>query len=274
MLFCICLRFRSSFCAALFVCAALSAAGCSGEGSAGSKFEPAKPGVLTVATAFLPAPGFWQGSPPYSGFEAGLAAALAKHLGLNRVAVVQVPFATIVGGKLGGADLALSQLTPTKKREHSLDFSTPYLNAPAGVLATQGVDANDVAGLQKLRWVVSRVSTLTPIVMDRIRPNTDPIEVLDRSAALRVLRAGRADALLLDLPVALGLARDDPVLFQVLGQLSNEEGLAAALPKGSHNVEIVDSAIRSLQADGTIDKLVTRWLGKSEEDVPLIRTED
>ena len=267
-------RYRSLF-AAFLGCAVLSTAGCSGgQSAAGSSFEPATPGVLTVATAFLPAPGFWEGSPPYSGFEAGLAAALAKHLGLDHVAVVQAPFAAIVGGKLRGADLAISQLTPTKKREHSLEFSTPYLNAPAGVLARQGVDASDIESLRKLRWVVSRVSTLTPIVMNRIRPSADPIVVLDRSRALQILRSGRADALLLDLPVALGLAQDDPVLFQVLGQLSINEGLAAALPKGSRNVEVVDSAIRSLQADGTVDKLVTRWLGESQEDVPLIRTED
>jgi ABC-type amino acid transport substrate-binding protein len=36
----------------------------------------------------------------------------------------------------------------------------------------------------------------------------------------------------------------------------------------------VDSAIRFLQADGTVDKLVARWLGTDEEDVPLIRAED
>jgi ABC-type amino acid transport substrate-binding protein len=88
-----------------------------------------------------------------------------------------------------------------------------------------------------------------------------------------VLRAGRADALLLDLPVALGLARDEPAIFHVVGQLSGEEGLAAVLPNGSHNREIVDSAIRHFQADGTIGKLVDRWLGESVEDVPLIRTE-
>jgi hypothetical protein len=34
------------------------------------------------------------------------------------------------------------------------------------------------------------------------------------------------------------------------------------------------SKIRRLQADGTSDKLVTRWLGEAERDVPLIRTED
>src|SRR5262245_40623986 len=240
------------------------------ETSGGADFVPVRPGVLTVATAFLPAPGFWQGDPPTTGgFEAGLARALAHRLGLSGVRVVQVPFAQIVAGHLGGADLALSQLTPTDERERVLDFSTSYLSAPPGVLARTGVEASDVATLRTLHWAVSRVSTLTPIVEDTIRPDGPVVETGDRTEALRVLRAGRADALLLDLPVALGLARDEPQRFHVLGQLSGGEGLlAAALPNDSHNDEIVDTAIRHLQADGTLDELVSRWLGTGEDDVP------
>jgi polar amino acid transport system substrate-binding protein len=254
--------------------AALTLAACAGgRTAAGTSFKAEHPGVLTVATAFLPAPGFWQGNPPTSGFEAGLAAALARRLGLDRVRVVQVPFAAIVHGDLGGADIALSQLTPTAERERSVDFTTPYLSAPPGVLARTGVEAFDVRSLRELRWVVSRVSTLTPIVMHRIRPSRPPVAVEDRAQALGVLRAHRADALLLDLPVALGLAHADARLFQVVGQLQGEEGLAAALPNRSRNREIVDSAIRHLDADGTIDRLASRWLGASGEDVPLILTE-
>ena len=89
-----------------------------------------------------------------------------------------------------------------------------------------------------------------------------------------MLRQGGADALLLDLPVALGLARAEPSRFHVVGQLSGGEGLAAALPKHSPNSEIVDSAIRSLQANRSIDDLVSRWLGTSPGDVPLIRPEN
>jgi polar amino acid transport system substrate-binding protein len=262
-----------TFAAFLGAIAVLVSACGSKEGAAGSSFHPAQPGVLKVATAFLPAPGFWEGTPPTKGFEAALAADLAHRLGLDRVEVVQVPFADIVSGKLGGADIALSQTTPTKEREQKVDFTTPYLISPPGVLARQGADARDENGLKKLHWVISSASTLTPIVKDRIRPNSDPIVTVDRAQALDVLRVGRADALLLDLPVALGLAREEPALFHVIGQLSGQEGLAAILPNGSPNREVVDSAIRHFQANGTIGKLVDRWLGRSVEDVPLIRTE-
>lgn len=232
--------------------------------------------MLAVATAFLPAPGFWEGDPaaPSGGFEQGLAAALAERLGLGRVRVVQVPFARIAAGDLGGADLALAQMTPTGERERVADFTTPYLAAQPGVLVRAGVEAADLSDLQELRWVISRVSTLTPIVRGRVRPNDPPLEVVDRAEALAALRAGHADALLLDLPVALGLARAEPEAFAVIAQLGGGEGLAAVLPDGSRNLEVVDSAIRALAADGTIDGLVSRWLGRSSEDVPLIRTDD
>ena len=265
---------RSPVGAVVVACLALLVASCGGEPSAGRAFKPVKPGVLTVATGFLPAPGFWEGSPPRAGLEAALANKLARRLGLARVDVVQVPFARLAAGDLGGADIAISQLTPTAERERRLDFTTPYLTAPAGVLTRVGTAASDVEGLRGLRWVVSRSSALTPIVERDIRPERAPITVADRSGALRALRAGRADAVMLDLPVALALAHSDPARLHVLGQVPDDRGLAAALPEGSANHEIVDSAIRRLQADGTIDKLVTRWLGEAEQDVPLIWTEE
>jgi ABC-type amino acid transport substrate-binding protein len=55
----------------------------------------------------------------------------------------------------------------------------------------------------------------------------------------------------------------------VLGQLTGGEGLAAVLPKGSPNLDIVDSSIRALTANGTISRLSSKWLG-SQADVRLI----
>jgi ABC-type amino acid transport substrate-binding protein len=254
--------------------AALS--GCAGpHGAAGTAFHPATPGVLTVATAVLPAPGFWQGTPPTSGgIEAGLARALAARFGLASVKVIQVPFAQITAGHLHGADVAISQLTPTKARQNVLAFTTPYLTSPPGVLALANVNASDVKSLRELEWVVSTTSSLTPILDSQVRPIDPPVVTTDRTAALRVLRSGGAEALLLDLPVALGLAQADPLRLHVVAQPSGGEGLAVALPKGSPNEQIVDSAIRAFLADGVIDKLTSRWLGGNEDNVPLVRTED
>ena len=235
---------------------------------------------MTVATAVVPAPGFWDGrdgSPPTRGLEAGLARALADRFGLDDVAVVVVPFPDIAGGDLGGADIALTQMTPTRERERDVDFTTPYLSTPPGVLVArygEGAGARDAEDLRELRWVVVRSTTLTGVVEDRIRPERDPVEVDDRPAALDQVSDGDADALLLDLAVAQGLAEEPDLGFEVAGQLTGDEGLAVVLPEGSDNREAVDSAVRAFKADGTIDDLVDRWLGGSADDVPLIRVND
>src|SRR5437764_14202927 len=100
---------------------AIVAGACGSSGRTGSSgtFTPAHKGTLTVATAFFPAPGFWEGVPsgPSGGFEWELAGQLAKRFGVASVAVVPVPFGDLVAGHLGGADLALSELTPTSERE-------------------------------------------------------------------------------------------------------------------------------------------------------------
>src|SRR4051812_15005055 len=97
--------------AAIVVAALAVAAGCGSTARPGATgtFKPAKADTLTVATAFFPAPGFWEGRPeaPSGGFEWDLAHALADRFGLRSVAVVAVDFEDLVGGHLSGADLAL-----------------------------------------------------------------------------------------------------------------------------------------------------------------------
>jgi ABC-type amino acid transport substrate-binding protein len=234
---------------------------------------------LTVATAFFPAPGFWEGVPaaPTGGFEWELAGVLAKRFGLASVVVVPVAFGDLVSGHLGGADLALSELTPTAERGKVLDFSTPYLVAPPGVVVRPGTSVRDLAGLRQLRWVTVTGSTLTKVVHDDVRPERSALEVAGRPDALDAIDSGRAQVMLLDLPVALALAKAQPERYHVTAQLAGSEGLAAALPNRSKNLAAVDTAIRSFVADGTIDRLSRRWLGaelsSGDDSVPLIRTE-
>ena len=267
--------------AAVLIASALAMAACaqtSGTGATG-RFTPEHPGVLTVATAFFPAPGFWEGRPasPTGGLEWELARALARRFDLAKVAVVPVPFGDLVAGELHGADLALSELTPTSDRRKVLEFTSPYLVAPPGVVVRPGIATPDLAALRELRWVAVEGSTLTDIVHDRVRPRASVAIVGGRRQALDAIDAGTAEAMLLDLPVGLALARSAPDRYDVTAQLSGTEGLAAALPLHSKNLEAVDTAMRALVADGTVDDLSTRWLGGAlsagDDELLLIRTE-
>jgi polar amino acid transport system substrate-binding protein len=257
----------------------LACSGCSSGGSQGT-FTPRTPGTLTVATAQIPDPGFWSGTPqhPTGGFEYGLARALAARFGLARVKVTIVPFKQLLAGDLGGADLALSDITVTQERAKRVAFSASYLSAPPSILVRPGTQVDDVSSARSLRWAVESGTTLQSELEETIRPSRHPLILHHQREALAALRAGRVDAVMLDLPVALAYARESPKAYAVAAQLPSEDVLAAALPKGSENLEAVDSAIRAFNSDGTIERLGRKWLdteleeGQSEQ-VPALRTE-
>ncbi len=247
-------------------------------GAAGS-FTTHTPGTLTVATAQIPDPGFWSGTPahPTGGFEYGLARALQQRFGLAELKVIVLPFKQIVGGELGGADLALSDITVTDERSQHVDFSTPYLSAPPAIVVRPGTDVPDVHDARALSFAVEEGTTLQEALHEAIEPLTAPLVLAHQREVLSALRGGRVQAVMLDLPVALAYAREAPHVYAVAAQLPSEDVLAAALPNGSDNLEAVDSAMRAFSSDGTIERLGHEWLDTDleegqAEDVPALRT--
>jgi ABC-type amino acid transport substrate-binding protein len=268
--------------AARLICAVLAglaafAPGCGGESASGT-FEPATADTLTVVTEPLPIAGFWEGSDakPTGGLEYAIAQELRSRLGVAKLVVRTRPFNQIAGGDLAGADVALDLLTPTPAREKVLEFTTPYTQSPPALVSRTGDEIPDVQTAQERRWVVKRGTTFANIIADQIRPDEPPIEVDTRAEVLGALTARRADVAMFDLPAADAIANEVPGL-SVVARLASTEPIAAALPKGSKNGEAVGSALRAMDADGTIDRLARRWLGTSLQDsandTPLLRTD-
>jgi len=251
-----------------FLVAATVGGGCSGKAKEPVLVSaaPATPGTLTVATT-LPAPGFWEGDDVTivgGGYEWGLARALADEFDLD-LRIVDVPFAEIVAGDLGGADLALAQIEITEERLEVLDFSLPYFASDFGVLMLAGERMPDIDTARGLRWTVVEGARQQGFLTETIRP-TEPIRaVTDDVAAAEEIRSGMVDAALIDLSSALIQAHDDDTLgvaakFVTGGQYS------VVLPKGSANLEKVDAALRGFQRDGTLRNLADTWL------IPLFST--
>ena len=162
---------------AALLLAGVLASGCGddSEGSAGGTFTPATAGVLTVATN-LPAPGFWDGNDVdhlTGGFEWGIATDLAKRFGLE-ITFVDAPFEQLASGDLGGADIALAQISTTEQRRELMDFSAPYYPSNAGALARDGVELRDLAGAKELKWVVEESTTEQSLARgrDQARPRS------------------------------------------------------------------------------------------------------
>jgi polar amino acid transport system substrate-binding protein len=264
----------------LGIAVSLTACANSGNGAAGT-FTPRVKDTLTVATAQIPDPGFWTGTfaHPTGGFEYALARALASHFGLSKIKIVQVSFHELVRGHLGGADLALSDITITEQREQHLDFSTPYLKAPPAIVVRPGTKVADVNAARDLDWAVQNDTTLKEALEKDIEPKTKTLVFEHQSEKLAALTSGRVDAVLLDLPVGLAYARESPRKYAVVAQLPSEADLGAALPSGSENTEAVDSEIRRLSSEGEIDRLAHRWLHADYEeggvnDVPVLRVDE
>lgn len=255
---------------------AATACGAAPNGPAAGMFTSSEPGVLVVA-ASLPARGFWEGTAeaPTGGFEYGLALELAERFGLDEVRVVDVPFDRLVSGDLGGADLALAELTPTLGRDARLDFSTPYLDAHPAVLVRVGTEVLDLAAARDLRWAVQAGSIHVPLAEQRIRPAGGPLEMPDIGSVVAAVADGTVDAALLDLPTAVVQERLSNGALRVVAQFATDDALAAAVPEGSGNLDAIDSAIRTMLRDGTIQALADEWFGRAivdgSLDIALIR---
>ena len=265
---------------ALASCALAVGAGCGDRSTsaAAGTFTPRTPGTLIVATSEVPAAGFWLGTRrhPTGGFEYELARALADRFDLQSVRLRILHFHRIVAGHLGGADLALDLITPTAQREEHLDFSTPYLtDAPTAVVRT-GTSIPDLATAQELRWGAIKATTFVGDIESMVAPDT-PVDTFDgQREMLAALRDKRIDAVMFDLPLAVAIANQSHGRLDAAAQLPSKETIAAALPKGSDNVQAVDSAIRAFIADGSVNNWLDRWVGSeaanAETAIPLLRT--
>jgi polar amino acid transport system substrate-binding protein len=269
---------RRSLTAGLGCCALALLGGCGSiSGSAGS-FTPAHPDVLTVATAAVPSAGFWEGTPsrPTGGFEYELSRQLAKRFGLVSVRVRIVHFHRLVEGHLGGADLGIDLITPTEEREKQLEFSTPYLKAAPTVVVRSGTEVPDLASAQELRWGAVRSTTFVERIADSVDPEEPAVLFDGQREMLAALQAGRVEAVMFDLPLAVATANHSAGRLEAVAQLPEPEAIAVALPKGSPNRQAVDSAIRAFAADGTIERLLERWVGseaaEAESAIPLLHT--
>jgi polar amino acid transport system substrate-binding protein len=240
-----------------------------------SPITPAVPGQLTVEVS-LPARGWWNGDTPETikdGCEYCMSAIIAYRAGLDKMQVINVSWAQLIGGNTKNFDLALSEASITEPRKKVVDFSTPYFNSDIALLVPKSLKV-DSASAHNLRIGVHQGTTGADFITNVLKP-TKPVQVYPNVPAVMAARAaGQIDAAANDTAYVLAYAQKSNGAYVVPGQYKTGETYGAVYPKGSPNEAVVDKIIQAMKDDGTLDKLSAKYLaaawGGDPSSVPYL----
>ena len=252
-------------CLALALVMLLALCACGG-GSAKSKVPTVSAGKLTMATnAQFPPYEFYEGD-KIVGIDAEIAGAIAEKLGLELV-IEDMEFDSIITAvKTGKVDIGMAGMTVTDERKESVDFTTSYATGVQVVIVAEGSDitsvddlfadgANHVIGVQRnttgdlyCTWDIEDEGLGT---IDRYSKGAD---------AVQALKAGKVDCVVIDNEPAKAFVAEVDGL-KILDTEYALEDYAGAMSKSNAELyKAVDDALKALIADGTVGKIVDKYI--------------
>jgi len=253
----------------LLVAAGIAALAVTATAGANSLAVPTKKSGKLIVGFDVPAPSFWNGRPTGttiknpSGFEYALSQAIAKKFGISKIQYLRAPFGGLFSPAPKKYDFAMEEVTITPQRAKVVSFSAPYFDANQGVLIRKGLKKpKSLADLKSLQLCAQSTTTGLTYIQHKIRPKKKPLVYSASStAAFDAVEAGKCDALILDVPIVAAQSKKKPGAYGgVVGQIVTNEFYGAVMDKGSKLKPSLDKAINALKADGTIKRLVKKWL--------------
>jgi cystine transport system substrate-binding protein len=222
-----------------------------------------------------------QSSPPWSllddnnqpaGYDVDIAREVAKRIGVPKVVFVADSYKNFVESlKVGKYDLVLNDLTPTPERALQVDFGAPYgvEEFRIFVLAAN----NDIKGRPGLRGKRVGVTTGTSNESwSRANLTDSDIRTYENGGLLfNDLGNGRIDAVISSHFGGMKYATANRLALKEVGDPLIYQLSAAAMAKGQPALrDAVSKAVAGMIADGTVDRLSKKWLGKDFDMVGTI----
>lgn len=230
-----------------------------------------QPGTLTISTDPAATRPWFEGNDPGNGkgFEGAVAQAVSQRLGYKReqVTFVGTPFKQALSAGPKSFDFAINQATITSSRRENIDFSSPYYavtQAAVTLKRSRAAQATSLAGLSGFKIGASAGTTSLAAAAQIPELSAQPVSYPTIEQARSALSAGKIDVLITDLPTAFEIAASGSPAATLIGQLPRpndvSEFLGLVLRKGSPMTSCVSTAVDSLYADGTLDRLARQWL--------------
>lgn len=228
-------------------------------------------GKLTInADQPLYSPWFIDNDPTNGkGFEGSLAYAIAERMGFTKDQV-KWGYTSFNGSYAPGPkdfDFYLTEVSITDARKEVVTFSDPYYKSPLTIVTKKGskvLAAKTLADLKQFKFATQVGTTYYSYITETIKPATDPLVLDQNSDSLQTLENDQVDCVIEDRETAIFNTTIQYKDLAIAGILPGTpgDGMGMVFEKGNPLVAWVNSALASLIADGTRDKLVDQWLPK------------
>lgn len=226
---------------------------------------------LTVGTDHPAYPPWFDDDNPNNGkgFESRVAYEVAHRLGFkkNQVNWVKSSFNQTIGPGEKMFDIALGQVSITKKRRNNVDLSQPYYSGPQAVITTEGDKISGIDSLAELRGAklgAQADSTSYSAITTTVKPKVSPAKFDNAKKAIKALEKRRIDGLVVDLPTATemtsGQVKDGLMVGKLPPAGDDRDSFGIVLDHGSKLTPCVNQVLKKMGSDGTLERLQDRSL--------------
>ena len=241
-------------------------AACGGSGGSGSGLTTVEPGMLIMATsADFPPYEFREGG-EIVGIDAEIAAAIAEKLNLE-LRIDDMDFNSILAAVVAGrADMGMAGMTVTEDRLESVDFSVSYATGVQVIIVNEGSPITNVDDLfeEGNNFIIGVQEATTGDIYASEELEDEGLATMQRyrrgTDAVQSLLVGRVDCVIIDNEPAKAFVAVNPGL-KILDTEYAVEDYAIAVRKGNTELlEAINSALNALIADGTVQRIVDKYI--------------
>ncbi len=215
--------------------------------------------TLTMATnAEFPPYEFHEGD-AIVGIDAEIAALIADKLGME-LKIEDVEFASIIPGvQAGKYDMGMAGMTVKEERLQSVNFSDPYAKGVQVVIIKEGSDIKSLDDLTGKKIGVQTATTGDIYASDEFgEENVTKYE--NGAIAVQALLSDKIDCVIIDNEPAKSYVAANEGLTILETEYAVEDYAICFAKENTELQEKVNSALKDLIADGSVQKIVDKYI--------------
>lgn len=220
----------------------------------------AKDNTLTMGTnATFPPYEYVDDDGNIIGIDAEIAAAIAEKLGME-LEIKDMEFDSLITACAGGSvDMVLAGMTVTDERKESVNFSDSYATGIQVIIVKEDSEIATVDDLEGKTIGVQ--SGTTGDIYCRDDYGEDSVKQYNNGAlAVAALQNGQVDCVVIDNEPAKNFVAANEGLKILDTEYITEDYAIAVAKENTELLEKINNAMAELKADGTIDKIINKYI--------------